>query len=622
MTAMVTRTVRARQPDMAKRVFFTLIVISTLLLSFSAKTPARADTGSNWTGAYYNNMTLSGSPVFNRIDPALVFNWGPYGPGPGIGGESWSARWTSIQYLNAGTYQFNVTADDGIRVYIDGQTVIDAWHDEAATAYTANVAVVTGTHAIQVDYYQHQGDASLTVSWNYVSSTLTAWAAQYYNNPYLQGYPVASRYENAINYDWGIGGSPDPSVPFNYFSARWTATLPFSAATYRFTITASNGVRLYIDDNMVVNQWQVGPTTAYVLDVPLGAGIHTLRLEYFEWTGDATVKLDYSVAVGPPPYQNQDWYGEYFNNPNLQGSPVFTRDDGASGIAFDWSFSTPTLNIGHDNYSVRWTRNLYFPGRPYTFYLTSDDGARLWIDTTLIIDNWQVQSARTVSKVVDLTEGPHQVRLEYFQASGNAIINLTWDPPNSQNPPQSPGGIAGPGPGTGPITGGGPITGTSVNATVATDALNVRNGPGTGYPVLRTISYGEVYNVVSRVADNSWLLLNVNGIVGWSSTAYLTVGAGSLDQVPVNTSLAPASLPSGVLVVTLTNVRVRSAPNAGGAITGNLSYGSTVNVVGRNGDNSWLEVSYSTDYGPYTGWVYSPYLRLISGSLSDVPVAG
>ena len=597
--------------NVMKRVLSALVVVSVLLLSFSVYVPAHADTGSNWTGAYFNNQTLSGSPVFNRIDPALVFNWGPYGPGPGIGGEHWSARWTSIQFLNAGTYRFNVTTDDGVRIYIDGQIVIDAWHDQAPTAYTANVAVVTGTHAIEVDYYQDQGDASLSVSWDYLSSTLTAWAAQYYNNPYLQGYPVASRYENAINYDWGIGGSPDPSVPFNYFSARWTATLPFAQATYRFTITASNGVRLYVDNSMVVNQWQVGPTTAYVIDIPLSAGLHTLRLEYFEWTGPATVKLDYTVAVGPPPYQNQTWFGEYFNNPNLQGSPVYTRDDGASGINFNWSFTTPTLNIGHDNYSVRWTRNMYFPGRPYTFYLTVDDGARLWIDTTLIIDAWQIQAARTISKVVDLTEGPHQLRLEYFQASGNAQINLTWDPPNGQSPTQAPGG--------GAVTG--PINGTSVNANVTTDVLNVRNGPGTGYPVLRTISFGQIFNVVSRVADNSWLLLNVNGITGWSSAAYLSV-TGDLNQVTLNNAIPPASLPSGVLVVTMTNIRVRNGPNPANPIVGNLSYGSTVNVVGRNGDNSWLQVSYSTDFGPYTGWVYSPYVRLISGNLSDVPVAG
>ena len=76
--------------NVTTRILSALVVVSVLLLSFSVYVPVHADTGSNWTGAYFNNQTLSGSPVFNRIDPALVFNWGPYGPGPGIGGEHWS----------------------------------------------------------------------------------------------------------------------------------------------------------------------------------------------------------------------------------------------------------------------------------------------------------------------------------------------------------------------------------------------------------------------------------------------------------------------------------------------------------------------------------------------------
>src|SRR5579864_3131891 len=294
-----------------------LVVMATLL---GMHVPTRADTGSNWTGAYYNTQDLSGTPVFTRIDPALVFNWGPYGPGPGIGGQHWSARWTSAQFLQAGTYRITVTADDGVRLFIDGQKVIDAWIDQAPTTYYANVAVVAGTHVFEVDYFQDLGDASLSVSWDFVSSTLNQWAAQYYNNPYLQGAPVVVRYENAINYDWGIGGSPDPAVPFDYFSARWTVSLPFSAATYRFMLTASNGVRLFIDDLSVINEWQIGPPTEYVIDVPLAAGVHTLRVEYFQWTGDPMISLNYNVAIGPPPFQEQSWYGEYFNNPNLQGS--------------------------------------------------------------------------------------------------------------------------------------------------------------------------------------------------------------------------------------------------------------------------------------------------------------
>src|SRR5437763_10368687 len=228
----VCRQVWIRRSNAVSRRFLRLIMVAlaaiSMLALFQKATPVHADTGSNWTGSYYSNPSLEGSPVFTRIDPALVFNWGTQSPGPGIGSQYWSARWLSVQYLNAGTYRFNIEADDGVRMYIDGQNILDAWHDEAATTYAVNVQVVAGNHALQVDYYQAVGDSSLSVSWDYLLVQSTAWLGQYFNNANLQGSPVLTRYESSINYFWGTG-SPDPVVPNNNFSARWTATLPFSA---------------------------------------------------------------------------------------------------------------------------------------------------------------------------------------------------------------------------------------------------------------------------------------------------------------------------------------------------------------------------------------------------------
>src|SRR5262249_22981897 len=200
-------------------------------------------------------------------------------------------------YLNAGQYRFTITADDGVRMFIDGQTILDAWHDQAPTTYYVNVQVVAGVHTFQVDYYQGVGDASLFVSWDFLQVQSTAWTAQYFNNPNLLGAPVLTRLENSINYFWGFG-SPDPAVPVDNFSARWTATLPFSAATYRFTLAGDDGVRLFIDNLTVIDQWHPETLTAYSIDVPLAAGQHTLRVEYFEGTNNATVRFNYEVAVG------------------------------------------------------------------------------------------------------------------------------------------------------------------------------------------------------------------------------------------------------------------------------------------------------------------------------------
>src|SRR5258708_4908121 len=577
------------------------------LLVFEPPRTAQADTGTNWTGEYFNNPNLQGSPVFTRIDPAVVFNWGTLSPGPGIGSTNWSARWTTVQYLNAGTYRFTITADDGVRVYIDGQTILDAWHNQAATTYTVNVQVVAGNHAIQTDYYQDDGYSRLLVWWDYILATSTAWTAQYYNNPNLQGAPVLSRYESSINYLWGFG-SPDPAVPPDNFSARWTGTFAFSAATYRFTLAGDDGVRLFIDNLPVIDQWHPQALVAYSIDVPLAAGQHTLRVEYFEGTSQATVRFDYAVAVGPPPYpgsQADQWYGEYFANPYLSGSPSFIRLDGQSGINFNWNSAPPVVGFPRDSFSVRWTRRVFFPGRPYTFYITVDDGARLYIDSILIIDSWHIQPATSITKNVDITEGFHFVRLEYFQDHFESLINMTWDPPNSKNPPQLR-------PGAAPLASG-------ETGWVNTHALNVRTGPGVKFDILTAIPRGDTFNVIGRNADTSWLHVQHPQVTGWLSAFYIVLTSGNINTIPIE---APApGLPSsstGVRARLYSGLLLRTGPDVTFPAYTTFGWGTLVDVVGRNANNTWYQVQ----YGGNIGWIYAPYTAIVAGTLANVPITG
>jgi uncharacterized protein YraI len=586
-----------------------LCVVLCMSLVDHAK-PAQADTGSNWTGAYYANRNLQGAPVFLRIDPALVFNWGPNSPGPGLGSSNWSARWTTIQYLNAGTYRFTISSDDGVRVYVDGQIILDRWVEQAPTTYYVNVQVVAGNHAIQVDYFQGVGDASLSVSWDYILAQSTAWLAQYYNNTDLAGSPIVSRYETRIDWFWGTG-SPDPLLAPDYFSARWTATLPFSAATYRFTLAGDDGVRLFIDNALIINQWRQQTITAYSIDVALSAGLHTLRVEYFEATDKAIARLDYAVAVGPPPYpgtQSELWYGEYYANPNLQGTASFIRFDGQSGLNFNWNNQSPLAGFPRENFSVRWTRRIYFPGRPYVFYINADDGVRLYIDSTLIVDGWRVQALTSYRQVVDLTEGFHIVRLEYFQDRANAQIFMTWDPPNSQVPPLFPGGSQPP-----PVSG---VTATVTNASV----LNVRAGPGINYEILTRIQRGQSYPATARNVDASWIRLNIGGGVGWVN-AFYTSETGNVAGLPVLT--VPGGLPTvprstGVRGKLYSGLYLRTGPGTFYPLVGILEWGAVVDIVGRNANNSW----YMVQYGGLTGWIYAPYVRIVAGYLPNVPILG
>lgn len=133
-----------------------------------------------------------------------------------------------------------------------------------------------------------------------------------------------------------------------------------------------------------------------------------------------------ATAVPPTatPVIITDWRGEYYSNPNLSGSPVLVRNDVA--VSFNWGAGAPAGGLPADNFSARWTRNLSFPAGYYRFWLLVDDGVRLWVDNQLIVDQWRDSSPTTYTAEAKLAEGTHQVRIEYYERSGGAQIDLNW----------------------------------------------------------------------------------------------------------------------------------------------------------------------------------------------------
>lgn len=122
-----------------------------------------------WNAEYWANPNLEGAPVGSAVvGPQLSFNWGRGGPGFGVGADNWSARFSQVVWLDGGTYRFNVTSDDGVRVFVTGRSVIDGWRVQAPTNYTGEVQVATGNHEIRVDYFQAGGEASLWLEYSRV----------------------------------------------------------------------------------------------------------------------------------------------------------------------------------------------------------------------------------------------------------------------------------------------------------------------------------------------------------------------------------------------------------------------------------------------------------------------
>ncbi|WP_309672175.1 glycoside hydrolase family 3 N-terminal domain-containing protein [Gemmatimonas sp.] len=119
--------------------------------------------------------------------------------------------------------------------------------------------------------------------------------------------------------------------------------------------------------------------------------------------------------------------GEYWPNISFDGAPAITRTD--AQIDFGWTLNSPGRGIPYDWYSARWTGTLTVPASgARTIAVEGNDGYRLYVNDTLRIDRWRKASYGTQSARVSLTGGSrHRVRLEYFEATGNARLKLLWD---------------------------------------------------------------------------------------------------------------------------------------------------------------------------------------------------
>ena len=126
--------------------------------------------GSGLTAQYYNNMTLSGTPVLTRTDPNVNFDWGPnsaVSPGPGVNATQWSVKWTgTITAPATGSYTFSLTSDDGSRLFVGGNQIIDNWRDQGANTETGTVNLTAGQSVpVEIDYYQDGGDDLVNLGW-------------------------------------------------------------------------------------------------------------------------------------------------------------------------------------------------------------------------------------------------------------------------------------------------------------------------------------------------------------------------------------------------------------------------------------------------------------------------
>jgi hypothetical protein len=371
-----------------------------------------------WRGEYYNNADLSGSPKV-RTDKSIDFDWECGSPIEGIAADNFSVRWTQRLSPEPGDYRFYVRVDDGARLWIDGHLVIDEWRDGPIRTRSVDSHMAQGPHDMRLEMYERTDQAVAALWWEKITS-YPEWKGEYFDNLSLSGNPVILRNDFAIDFNWGEH-MPASGLPVDNFSARWTRRLHFQEGQYRFNAEVDDGVRLWVDGALIIDEWHDG-TDTYTGDLYLSEGQHTVKMEMYERSGGARARMWWEMWQEYP-----EWKGEYFRNRDLRGERVFVRND--KEIDFDWGAGAPSDAMDADDFGVRWTRKMDFEEGTYRFCVESDGGVRVEIDDKPpFIDEWH-DGAGKVCQDVHLTADCHKIRVEYFEDQGEARIKLWWEKP-------------------------------------------------------------------------------------------------------------------------------------------------------------------------------------------------
>ena len=105
-----------------------IILIPVLILGHPALAQGGVivqHTAPYWQASYWNNTSLPGLPVLERQETNLHHDWGSGSPHTSVSTDGFSARWTRYIDVTPGRYRFTATSDDGIRVWVDSELLIN-----------------------------------------------------------------------------------------------------------------------------------------------------------------------------------------------------------------------------------------------------------------------------------------------------------------------------------------------------------------------------------------------------------------------------------------------------------------------------------------------------------------
>jgi hypothetical protein len=428
--------------------------------------------GNGLLGTYYERVDLSGRAV-HRLDETVNFDWETAEPIAGVQKDYFSARWAGqLEAPVSGKFTFHLDADDGARLWLADRLICDAWRVADSTEISGDIQLNAGQrYDLRLEYYDNLGPARLRLSWtgpgipksvvprNQLHAAIgtkpgeaaptRGLLAAYYRRTELDSSSAVTRIDPQLDFTWG-GNAPVSEVPAESFSVRWSGQVAAQfTESYTFHVEAGGGAKLWLDGQLILNQWNDKPGEFYSTVVPLTAGQkYDLRLEHFNTSKEAKLRLLWSSASQrkvPIPADvltpsrpaesgarkpQHGLLGTYFSRPDCSGE-VLKRLD--AQVNFDWADKPAAPGVPTEDFSVRWTGQVQAQHTEnYTFHVEADDGVRVWLGDRQIIDEWRQQSTTLVSVPTALNAGQfYPLTIEYFSAKPPAMAKLKWSSPST-----------------------------------------------------------------------------------------------------------------------------------------------------------------------------------------------
>lgn len=249
----------------------------------------------------------------------------------------------------------------------------------AALGATTQVRYVPGPGRLTPEY--------AVVSSQYLASrdagrSMAGLHGEYFDNNRLEGRPRAVRTDAQIDFSWTLN-SPAPGIPFDWYSARWTGTLTVPpSGVRRLGVEGNDGYRLWLDDRLIVDNWTKRSFGNRLVDVRLVPGSqHAIKLEYFESTGNARLKLVWDAGV------RQSWRSQIDS-----AVLIARRSDAALVVAgIEEGEFRDRASLGLPGHQEELIRSVAATGKPVTVILVGGSAITMspWLDrVSAVLQVW------------------------------------------------------------------------------------------------------------------------------------------------------------------------------------------------------------------------------------------